>query len=383
MTALDRAASSPLRRALSANVERLDGSSRAGGVDLARGLAVLGMLAAHLLSIPELEAGDPSTWGGIVDGRSSILFATLAGVSLGLATGGRAPRTGPTLRVARLRLAVRAGALWVLGVALILTGVPVYVILPAYAILFLLAIPFLRLRAPVLLAVAAASAVSLPFLQPLLDSAPAWSTPAGESVSLLLGWHYPFTVWAAFVLAGLGVARAGIGRLSVQLAMLVAGVVLAAVGYGTAVALAVPEPAPAIVPALVPTPGEEYAAAVWTAAPHSSGVLEVIGSGGFALAVIGLCLLICRTGARAILLPLRAVGAMPLTAYTAQLVVWAVWAGNALGDTGNLYGFRQLDPFPVITLATVLGCTLWALLIGRGPLEWLLDRLARLVPARG
>lgn len=383
MTALDRAASSPLRRALSANVERLDGSSRAGGVDLARGLAVLGMLAAHLLSIPELEAGDPSTWGGIVDGRSSILFATLAGVSLGLATGGRAPRTGPALRVARLRLAVRAGALWVLGVALILTGVPVYVILPAYAILFLLAIPFLRLRAPVLLAVAAASAVSLPFLQPLLDSAPAWSTPAGESVSLLLGWHYPFTVWAAFVLAGLGVARAGIGRLSVQLAMLVAGVVLAAVGYGTAVALAVPEPAPAIVPALVPTPGEEYAAAVWTAAPHSSGVLEVIGSGGFALAVIGLCLLICRTGARAILLPLRAVGAMPLTAYTAQLVVWAVWAGNALGDTGNLYGFRQLDPFPVITLATVLGCTLWALLIGRGPLEWLLDRLARLVPARG
>lgn len=383
MTALDRAASSPLRRALSANVERLDGSARAGGVDLARGLAVLGMLAAHLLSIPELEAGDPSTWGGIVDGRSSILFATLAGVSLGLATGGRAPRTGPALRVARLRLAVRAGALWVLGVALILTGVPVYVILPAYAILFLLAIPFLRLRAPVLLTVAAASAVGLPFLQPLLESAPAWSTPAGGWVSLLLGWHYPFTVWTAFVLAGLGVARAGIGRLSVQLVMLVAGAVLAAVGYGTSVALAMPEPVPAVVPALVPTPGEEYAAAVWTAEPHSSGVLEVIGSGGFALAVIGLCLLICRTGVRTILLPLRAVGAMPLTAYTAQLVVWAVWAGNALGDTGNLSGFRQLDPFPVITLATVLGCTLWALLIGRGPLEWVLDRLARLVPSRG
>ena len=68
------------------------------------------------------------------------------------------------------------------------------------------------------------------------------------------------------------------------------------------------------------------ARAVWTAEPHSSGLLEVIGSGGFALAVIGLCLLACRTVLTWIVLPLRAVGAMPLTAYTAQLVVWAIVA---------------------------------------------------------
>jgi uncharacterized membrane protein YeiB len=59
---------------------------------------------------------------------------------------------------------------------------------------------------------------------------------------------------------------------------------------------------------------------------HSGGVLETVGSGGFALAVVGLCLLICRTPARIVLLPVRAVGSMPLTAYVGQIVAWAVWA---------------------------------------------------------
>ncbi|MFS0733337.1 heparan-alpha-glucosaminide N-acetyltransferase domain-containing protein [Microbacterium sp. 1P10UB] len=369
MTAVGRTAVAPTRGLLKRNLDRIDGADRVAGVDLARGLAVVGMLAAHLLIVPILVLGDPSTWAGVVDGRSSILFATLAGVSLGLATGGRRRRTGDALRVARLRLLVRAAVLWILGIALILTGVPVYVILPAYALLFVLAVPFLRLGAPVLLVVAAASAVILPFVQPILDEQPVWSGRAGETLSFAIGWHYPFTVWIAFVLAGLGIARAGVDRLRVQLWMVGAGAALAAVGYGADAALG--------------TPADAYAAQVWTAAPHSSGVLEVIGSGGFAIAVTGLCLLLCRTGLRVVVLPLRATGAMPLTAYTAQLVVWAVWAASVLGDAGDLSGFRALDPFPVITLATIAGCTAWALLIGRGPLEWVLDRVARLVPSRG
>ena len=84
---------------------------------------------------------------------------------------------------------------------------------------------------------------------------------------------------------------------------------------------------------------------MWTAAPHSSGLLEVIGSGGFALGVIGLCLLVCRTFVTWVVLPLRAVGAMPLTAYTAQLVIWAIASWVILGTTRDLGGFRDLEPF--------------------------------------
>jgi uncharacterized membrane protein YeiB len=347
--------------------QRLNGPQRIAGVDLARGLAVIGMIAAHVLWIDDFDFADAATWVAVVDGRSSILFATLAGVSIGLVTGGSRPLAPPEMRAARQRLAVRAGVLWLIGIVLIATGVPVYVILPAYAILFLLALPLVSLGARALFVLAAALAVVMPFVQVLLDSVPFWSTPVGQIVSVVTGWHYPFPVWIAFVVAGLAAARAGITRMRVQLWLVGAGAALAVVGYGLDGAGGA-DAASGVV---------SFGAAVWTADPHSSGLLEVIGSGGFALAVIGLCLLACRSVITWIVLPLRAVGAMPLTAYTAQLVVWAIVATAVLGDPGDLEGFRDLSPFWPMTITLVVACTAWALLIGRGPLEWVVDRISR------
>lgn len=343
----------------------LNAAGRIAGVDLARGLAVLGMLAAHLLRTAENWSwSDPATWTAVVDGRSSILFATLAGVSIGLVTGGSAPPSRAALAVARMRLAIRAVALWVLGILLVLTGVPVYVILPAYAILFLLALPFVGLRTRVIGATAGALALVTPLVQPLLNRLPIWSGPGGAELDAATGWHYPFPVWLAFVLTGLALARAGVTRLTVQLRMLVAGAALATVGYGLAA---------------LPAPGlDGYARAVWTAAPHSSGLWEVVGSGGFAVAVLAVCLLVCRLGAvSAVLLPLRATGAMPLTAYTAQLVIWAAAAWVLFGDASELTGFRDTAPFWPLTIGIVVGCTAWAVLLGTGPLERVLAALSR------
>ena len=346
---------------------RLNGPQRIAGVDLARGLAVIGMIAAHLLWIDVFDFADAATWVAVVEGRSSILFATLAGVSIGLVTGGRTPLAAAEMRLARQHLAVRAGLLWLIGIVLIATGVPVYVILPAYGILFLLALPLVTLRTRTMFVLAGALALVMPFVQALLDGLPFWSTAAGQIVSIATGWHYPFPVWIAFLVAGLGVARAGITRTRVQLWLVGAGASLALVGYGLD-GVSGADAASCVV---------SYGAAVWTADPHSTGLLEVIGSGGFALAVLGLCLLACRTLLTWVLLPLRAVGAMPLTAYTVQLVVWAIVAAAILGDTGDLAGFRDLEPFWPMTITLVLACTAWALLIGRGPGRPATDREER------
>lgn len=348
--------------------DRLNGPQRIAGIDLARGLAVLGMLAAHLLWIDDFSFAEPGSWLAIVDGRSSILFATLAGVSIGLVTGGRTPLPPGLMRTARLRLVVRGFALWIIGILLIATGVPVYVILPAYAILFLLATTLVSLSTRVLIPLAVVLAVMMPFVQVLLDELPVWNSAMAPLLSQALGWHYPFPVWIAFVVAGLAVARAGILRTRVQLWVLGIGLGLAGIGYGAAASTG------------ADLRGEfaSYWGAVWTARPHSSGVLEVIGSGGFALAVIAVCVLLCRTVLTWVVLPLRAVGAMPLTAYTAQIVAWAIIATVLLGDPGDLRAFRDLEPFWPLTLAIIAGATAWALLIGRGPLEWLVDRVAKI-----
>jgi len=347
--------------------DRLNGARRVGGIDLARGLAVIGMVAAHLLWIEDFDLADAATWLDVVNGRSSILFATLAGVSIGLVTGGVRPLAPAAMRHARARLAVRAGLLWVIGILLIATGVPVYVILPAYAILFLLVLPLVSLGARALFILAAALAVVMPFVQVFLDALPFWSTPTGRVLDALSGWHYPFPVWVAFVIAGLGAARAGILRTRVQLALVGVGALLAVAAYGLDAATSTTSPSQ--------TPS--FMQSLWTAEPHSSGLLEIIGSGGFALAVIGLCLLICRTVLTWVVLPLRAVGAMPLTAYAVQILAWGIAATILLGTPEDLTAFRELEPFWPMTIALISGCTVWALLIGRGPLEWAVDQIAR------
>jgi uncharacterized membrane protein YeiB len=351
-----------------------NGPARLHGVDLARAIAVLGMLAAHLLTIEEgIVLSDPSTWIDLVNGRSSILFAVLAGVSIALMTGGTTPYRGAPLRIARRRLAVRAAALWLIGLILIQTGVPVYVILPAYGILFLLALPLLTLPVAALWAIAASVALVVPWVLPFLDALPIWDGVAGEALFLATGWAYPFPLWIAFVLAGMALGRTDIRRVSAQATMLGGGVALV-VGAGMASTIAA---------ATGVSPSDSYLGIVLSTEAHGGGLLEVVSSGGFAVAVLGACLLLCRTPLTWVLLPLRAVGSMPLTAYVGQILVWAIAALAVVGDPSDLWAFRDLQPFWWFAVGAILFCTAWATTIGQGPLERGLAGLARrLVPEK-
>ncbi|MEU6579013.1 heparan-alpha-glucosaminide N-acetyltransferase domain-containing protein, partial [Streptomyces sp. NPDC046805] len=116
-------------------------------MDLARGLAVFGMYSVHV-------GPDAATVGGPVGflletarGRSSALFALLAGFSLVIITGREQPRTGRSGRQAMARIVIRAVVLAALGYALTALNTDVDVILSFYGLLFLAVLPLYRLRA--------------------------------------------------------------------------------------------------------------------------------------------------------------------------------------------------------------------------------------------
>jgi uncharacterized membrane protein YeiB len=343
---------------------------RVGGLDVARGLAVLGMFGAHLGDTGEL-GWDPATWRALADGRSSILFATLAGVSIALLSGGRAPATGRDLGRARTRILVRAAWVFAIGGVLELLDTFVAIILGVYAVLFVLAVPFLRWSPARLLPAAGAVALAGP---PLTLAVGQYATARDEEGNafafLLFTGYYPAAVWLAFVLVGLAVGRLDLHSARVRAGLVAGGAAAAVLGY---------------VGGWLSTrqlaPGQELAgieagfgaSGTWDPAwfagaePHSSTTFEVVGSGGVAVTVIGVCLVAADLLPR-LLYPLASVGALALSVYTAQIVALAVLDVEFAEDWGRWVRF---------TLTALLLATVWRLRLGRGPLERLLTWSSR------
>jgi uncharacterized membrane protein YeiB len=295
---------------------------RIGGVDLARGLAVLGMFGAHLGATGEL-GWDPGTWPAVVDGRSSILFATLAGVSIALVSGGRTPATGHELARARTRVLVRAAWVFALGGVLELFDTSVAIILGVYAVLFVLALPFLRWPPARLLAAAGVVALAAP---PLTLAVGQYATGLDEE--------------------GGGTGAAVLGYLGgwMSTRQLAPGQDLDGIeaGFGTS--------------------GPWDPAWFAGAQPHTSTTFEVVGSGGVAVAVLGVCLVVADLLPR-LTYPPAAVGALALSVYTAQIVAIRLLEADSSDDWGLWARF---------SLTALVLASAWRWRLGRGPLERLL-----------
>jgi hypothetical protein len=253
-----------------------------------------------------------------------------------------------------------------LGIALTnLLHPPLHVILDYYGLAFLLLVPLLFAPRSVLALtgglVVALAPVIVEAMRALVDpdTIPLVLLPFAD---WLVYGTYPVLIWLAFPLFGLLCARSGLERRSTQLIMIGAGVLGAVVGYGAGARL----------------PGV-------TAEAHSGTAAEVIGSGGLAIAIIGLATLLgslpgpAGRGIRFVLFPIAAAGGMALSLYTAQVIALTIVrdANRVDAEPGWFYPEATL---PALFIAALVIGTLWRIFLGAGPLERVLRRLT-LVPA--
>jgi uncharacterized membrane protein len=351
--------------------------SRLIGVDVARSLALFGMIVAHVGAVPEvIDWGDPTTWLGVVNGRSSVLFAVLAGVSIALVSGRTTPVAGRALGVARVRLAIRAVVLVAVGLLLMALGTPVAVILPTYGLLFLLSLPVLRFRRRWLLVLAA---VTVLLSIPVAGVASVLYAGA-TSYTAQLGLIYPPVTFFGYLLVGLAVGRSDLAARSVQSTLLWLGSAMALLAYSVGQFLAPVDPTAYAYPGVPVTEGATTRTGAVLAAwlsprDHSASMVDMIGSMGVAIAVIGLCSLLFtgRRGvvSRLVARPFAAVGSMPLTVYSLHLVVLALLLGR---PQGLEYGASAVWLF---VLGSTVFALLWSGFLGRGPLEAGLAALTR------
>ncbi len=364
------------------------------------------MMAAHVLETADPVTGEPTITGWLATGRPSALFALLAGVGLALMTGGARPAgDARRMRWNRSVIATRAGLVVLTGLLLAMLDAGVAIILVHYGVLFILALPFLRLRARSLWWIAAGWVAVAPVLywaahcalRSALEGFPGdwrlWTSPAPGDLAdpallgmdLFLTGYYPLLLWPAYLFAGMAAGRSGLESRAVAWRLFTVGGLTAALSYAISWAtihltglvpdyaqrFAQPE---SLVRGELLTGTHTFAFITdprWflVATPHEGSTMDLVHTLGCALMVLGGCLL-AWPAVRIALAPLAGAGSMPLTLYVGHLLILYGWRGEFAPTWA-----AAMSPAAMMTLLTVLALAAGLVKArsgGRGPLEGLI-----------
>lgn len=340
--------------------------SRIGGLDLARAVAMVGMVLVHYVlpfQRPSSSWDTLLSWPG---GRAMPLFVLLGGIGATLLARGHRDRD----------LVVRAVVVIAIGLAMVTLPGPL-VILTTYGALFLATPMLRRLRSRTLIALSVAVALVGSWTYQVGATVPAQidvgvlERPAVAAWLLVVGGAYPLVPTAAFFFIGMAVGRLDLRSPSTALRLAAGGAVMAVVphllvrilglSYSGFLAFS------AVEPSVVVEPSQFELRQVLDPSPHSQMVGWVASSTGLALLVVGLALLVSARWPRATR-PAEVVGRMALTFYVVHYVVPGL--RPSMVTEASLRG--QL----LLTLAVCGGfallAQLWARHLGTGPMERLL-----------
>lgn len=337
------------------------GVGRMAGIDLARALAIIGMVTVHIS-----PSGTDSSLAYVLAlprGRSAILFALLAGVGVSLLAASRTTSTGQARRTLLWRVVV----LLPLGLWLQTLDHNVLVILADYAVLFLVAIVLLTWSDRWLLMVAAGSAVlggigfraGQLYVDDFERAAPEFGQPVLEIVqALVVSGPYPLITWLAPLCVGMWLGRRDLRAAVVRRRLLqiggAVGVLIPAVLVALDRLAGVPVPSSGWWPLLDDT-------------PHSQRPLWLLSTIAAAAAILGLCLWLASVWPGPVRFLARS-GQLAFTWYVAHLLVLHV--NEDLLRTGSIAGTFTVIAIFAAVMAVV--SALWLAAVPRGPLEFVL-----------
>lgn len=299
--------------------------SRIVGLDIARSLAIIGMIVLHMASL---------VWHAkvILNGLPAAFFAILAGITLMIIA---RDFTVTTL----LRILARGCIITLIGLALLPVGGEIQVVLVVIGVTMMLLcwVPPLHWAWKLILFVAATVAATVKY------------------APLTLPQVYPLLAYVAYFLAGMLLYEIYIrkqGAAAQWASTAIAGIV-AAIGFYFRFTTDIPG---------------------WLRFTGHTGVVgEIMLSIAVAAVVLHLCLLAGRAAPK-LVYPFAALGAMSLSIYILHVLTAYYWQSHiALHNTAWACAFIAL--FLVIA-------TLWRRLIGKGPAEWAVAKaIAIVVPA--
>lgn len=357
----------------------LPGDERVIGFDVARSIALLGMILVHFPQAAEEITGRSrlAILATILDGRAAALFVVLAGVGITLLSRKAVAAGGAALTAVRRMLILR-------GIFLLVVGFLNLVIWPGdilrvYGVSLILASALLRARNRTLLALAAECALIFIFLFLNVEFDANWEwdeleyrdlwKPVNVIRNLFYDGFRSVFPWMGFILYGMWLGRLDLAERRtnnrVLLTALAVAVVTEVISY-------------VIVATLSAGPDEtldedqqDQIVALFGTGSMPALPMFLLAVGGEVTAIIALCVRLTIAWPGRFWQPFVATGQMALTWYIAHIVI-GLGTLEALGLVGEISIRATVACGLVFFAAAVLISWGWKTRFRRGPLEWVM-----------
>ena len=345
------------------------------GYDLARALAIFGMIVVNFKIVMGAEQSGPGWLSqaiGLLDGRAAATFVVLAGVGVSLLSRG-ARAAGDPGRVVRDRFTLLRRALFLFVVGLLYTPIWPADILHFYGVYMAVAAFLITAPARRLWSCSGALVLAFATMLLVLDYDRGWDwntlsydglwTPAGMIRHLFFNGFHPVVPWLAFLLIGMVLGRRDMRSPVIRRRVIAWGVVAAMVAEVVSWLL-VRTLSTGKAPA-----DQETISAVFGTGPMPPMPLYMLAGAGTACAVIGASTAVGERFHHTVWLrPFFATGQLALTLYVAHVLIGM----GTLEIMGRLE--HQTLPFALFASAmfcvtSVLFAHLWRMRFARGPLE--------------
>lgn len=352
-------------------------SKRLIALDAARGLAVIGMFIQHF-ALNQVNS--------FVSGNTMILFMLCSGISYSIMVQRMTEREVEPA-VFRARILARAVFIDLAGYILIMLNGPFAVVLPAYAMLFILALVLIHCSTRALFTISCILYLAGPPLMllglSLFSGAYLLSDIAGGPLSAL--------GWAPVFVAGMAIGRLNLHNIRTALRFVATWFIIS-IPFKLIASFVLPELRQSFETWLLQfssignPQADQYA--IWplntppppwqmllTDAPQCGSTFELAIGTGLSLIILGLICLIAKKST-AILKPFSAVGRVALTLYTVQFVI--AWGLKIVGiDVTSIdIGAIPFGDILVASVTLIAGCLLT--ILPNGPLESLIRRFERM-----
>lgn len=311
-------------------------SKRLIAIDIVRGLAVVGMYVQHF-ALNQVNR--------FVSGNTMILFILCSGISYTLMTQ-RMMECEVEVSVFRAKILARAIFIDLVGYILIMLNGPFAVVLPAFAMLFLIMLPLIHYSAGQLLKVSCILFLISPPLMiiglSLFSGIDLLSDIAGGPLSAL--------AWAPVFVAGMAIGHFNLHKTSTALKLIVSGFILLIPTKLVSIFF-LPTWQQSFEKWLLKFSGianpQVYENAIWPfntqpiqwqmlfiEAPQCGSAFELIIGTGIGIIIIGIICLISKRNLK-ILEPFISTGRVALTLYSLQFII--VWGIQLMGiDSTNI-----------------------------------------------